>query len=504
MSSSSSPTTYLLDVDIQLDKATGQLVNFRERSKAEMTAAAAGMQAPLAQVEVAAQRAATATSSVGSSVGAAAVSFRGLAPTILTATNALSLMGATGVPAIGALTRGVTALAAGGFTPLGVALGIATTALSFFIGRSNETTKAVEQQQEAVEELVKSYGDLIRARSDPLIARSREGRAGPKPTTLQEMRAAESELVARLGVAEEDLATSNQDTFREMVTRVQAVRNALTELRLEIAQLQAQSAKAPALPEDLPFSFTAPRGRRSSSDALATMFNGGVPTLTADQLAHMPRGGTVSRTPPEIGDWQSTSMFGPSRSQLAELSGGYYVGTDQRTWRSSFEEGAVPPAQQRAIDARAEAEAEAYARALAKDTETMRSFGERGAASITSALNTAITSGDFSSFFSQFQAGITDAVVAAFTYSLVQKPLESALGGLTQNVGGFLGTGVSPGGYGGDAGPAAGYASEVAGLSAAKSARLSPRNVTLLVGDGANVNIGQGGGRGGSAARRPR
>jgi hypothetical protein len=506
--SSDASTTYLLDIDVQLDKATGQLVNFRERSRAEMGAAAKGIETEMSRVESTAKRTMTETASSANKVAAG---FRSVSPTIAAATNALTLMGTQAPPAIGAITRGVAGLAMTGFTPLGIAIGLATSALGFFLGRSQEAEKQALATAEANKKLAESMTLVSRA-PDPTIAigwakwRQEKGLAG-MPTGLaaaeEGLGQAEALLANRrtvmLGMEGHYDPRALSDLYRAVEARKQE-RDYQLELARASGYVTEEERKINALLADRA-TMRLRFGYGTDSDTLANALSG-VSTFNPATMS-VPGLPTAERAA-ELARIRGSLRAGESAAGAQGIAADYFSRLpDHPGFYGNQYPTTAAPVETPSLNRFAAARGEASMRELAKDTSTMRSFGERGAQSITSALNQSITSGDMDPFFSSLQSGITDAVLSAFTNALVQRPLESLLGNLTQNIGGFLGVGQSTDTYGGS-NPGAAYADELAHLPASKSAKMSPKAVTLLIGDGASVNIGQGGGRGGSPARRPR
>ncbi|MGB0889863.1 MAG: hypothetical protein ACPGWS_06225, partial [Solirubrobacterales bacterium] len=78
---------------------------------------------------------------------------RGAPAAIAGMSASLQAMGARGTPAVQALGGAVSALFASGFTPLGIAIGLATTALGLFLAQGEKTEKVAKKAEDRMESL---------------------------------------------------------------------------------------------------------------------------------------------------------------------------------------------------------------------------------------------------------------------------------------------------------------------------------------------------------------
>jgi len=88
----------------------------------------------------------------GAAFGKLGQHVKGAAASVSGFSQAVALMGSKAAPAVKGLGSAVSALAAGGFTPLGVAIGLATAAIGHFVSKQDEATKAAEKHVEKLKE----------------------------------------------------------------------------------------------------------------------------------------------------------------------------------------------------------------------------------------------------------------------------------------------------------------------------------------------------------------
>lgn len=528
-------TVAILDVEVELDKATGQLVGFKERAKSEMAGAADGIERELGRAERAAVQTTQRTAAAGASLKE---TFRGAQPAISGATQALMLMGAQGSPAISGITHALTGMLTNGFTPWGIAIGLATGALGLLVGGMRETAKASEAltakheaEATALAKIVTLQERLSAARSAGIAKQA--GVAGNVATEMENVERLEGEIASlsnrglgivefqRLAAAREELQVARERLHTEQ--GIAALRGdpfmqydqspgngdlvdpnarGAGSSKLTSGELVRRQAAAAA-------AFA--RGRRFSQvgpvdpAAEALQKQAAAEALTVQRMRDEAAANSLGITQREV---ELYRLIGEEREKIANTSGQELE--LRRPLLASYEEELRLLQAQRDAAFSKNVEAEklqedekkrqekskaeaAIAKSLAAESETTRGFGVAAAHSITQALNQSIVSGDFDGFFASFQASLTEAVVASFTYALVQRPLESVLGGLTQNIGAFAGAGQSTT----DAGAGADAAATAdAGAVATKSMRVSPKTIYIGVADGAEVHIGQADGRG--------
>lgn len=115
----------------------------------------------------------------------------GAPATIAVASNAMVAFGAKGAGAIGAVGGGLASLLASGFTPLGVAIGVATIAMAAFGASADK----VDPQIKSAGDRVKSLQERVSKLKDELIATEAVG-FGKRQEFIdaQTLRAAESKL----------------------------------------------------------------------------------------------------------------------------------------------------------------------------------------------------------------------------------------------------------------------------------------------------------------------
>jgi hypothetical protein len=180
--SGQSPTTYLLDVEVELDKATGAIVAFRQRSTSEMDAAAKGMEESLQRAE---KTATDSMQNMAAGANKASSSIQGLRPGIMLATSSLSLMGETGGRAIGTLGLALSRLAAFGFSGPAIAITALVGGLELLASHSRDAaeearkhTEEMKLEQEAANRLGEEYKRLSLALRAKQAGRSPQEQAG--------------------------------------------------------------------------------------------------------------------------------------------------------------------------------------------------------------------------------------------------------------------------------------------------------------------------------------
>lgn len=500
-------TTYLLDIEVETDKATGQLMNFRKTANAEVGAAGREMGAALTSAEATTAKAAVGmTDSLGK-----------LRPLMGTITRGLGAMGVEGAGAFSGLTRGAITLMNTGFTPLGLAVAGVVAGLGVYARSASEARDVTKDLRDEIDRLGVSNAELaqrmeakrqgipfdeFQAAADVAAARDRirgnqiaiavaqkqidefqsfgmeEARAGKQRPDIDVRRQYQiiKESLDQISKEEQNVAglerrlnllKGTSDEWKEILATIQR------------AQEYDRSQIAPGFVDRNRGGYDRPHDRLDLPSPFAEYKPS--PALTAEERF------------PEL-----AAAAAAERQRRAEEAVG--IRSDFDSNRAA--EAATRDSRDEVIQANAERQAAAFAEAqkeamriAARDAETFRGFGEQGAASITAALNRSIQSGDFRSFFAQFQAGMSEAVISAFTYALIQKPLANALGDVTQGIGGLFGYGK-----GGGTGTGAAQSGTMETFMA-NGGGGAPKSVRMNFADGTEISINNKKASGGGVQR---
>lgn len=505
-SAAAGPNSIRIPVVMDLDTATGQLRTFRRVAAVETGAAAKDMGVAITGAEATTAKAAVGmTESIGK-----------IRPLMGTITRGLGAMGIEGAGAFSSLTRGAITLANTGFTPLGIGIAASVALLGVFAKSARDTEEATKGLREEIDRLGQSNAELA--------LRGEAKRTGTPFDELDTTRKIEeandairgSKIAISIALARQmDLelqygsyVTMNLVTQKEYRREVEIVNESLRQitdqernvagLERRLSLLRSESDQWREILATIQRAQAYDRSQVSPGFVDAARKRLGVGDFNAEHdRLQMPDPYAGFKPSPGLVADETTrevaALAAAERQRRAAENAGIL---------SDFEANrAAEAATRESRDAVMQGNAARYAESLAeaqkqamqataRDAEAFRGFGEAGAASITLALNHSIESGDFRSFFAQFQAGMADAVVSAFTYALIQKPLASALGDITGNIGGLFGYGR------GGASPTTAANSGTMETFMANGGGVAPKSVMMNFPDGTSFHIkgGKGGG----------
>lgn len=136
----------------------------------DMGKARAAVNSGMAEIQT---RSSAAMSAVSTEIRTLGPGLKGAQQATAVAMKGLELMGSKGSAAVQGIGNALSGLLAGGFTPLGIALGVVTAGVAAFAATEREAAAAAEETAAAVEKNVKRLADLRTVRD--LLLRGAEG-----------------------------------------------------------------------------------------------------------------------------------------------------------------------------------------------------------------------------------------------------------------------------------------------------------------------------------------
>lgn len=234
---------------------TTSTANFR----AEVAKGAQAVEGFSAAAKRSAQGAAQAAGASGTytaSFGKLGEQVRGASASIGGFSQAFAAMGAKVSPAIKGLGSSLSALLAGGFTPLGVGIGLATAAMSAWIGRQQEASKRSEELTKRLDEQRAKFQALVDATEKAEFARGFRG----SDKGLIEIERAVDDARSRLEQARRDMASATGPggatgaAYAEAKRREVAAEGELARLSnerlLTLRRITAETERAVSVTED--------------------------------------------------------------------------------------------------------------------------------------------------------------------------------------------------------------------------------------------------------------
>lgn len=456
----------LFDVKIETAKATADYKKFTEVVKQGGADAAKSITTTASAAESSAKKTTAATAALAGSAQTMGQKFAGAGGAISGANAALQLMGRQGPPALQTLASAAAAVAVSGFGPMTLAITGAVTVLSLLASTSDAATESLNRQESQVASLA-SQAIVARQQLEALqlgvglgefqideqiaVAEERFRAARRNLAEAEAKLAADRKLVppaipgfegpiergeklvgatrAELGDREAELRLL--ESIRDSRNRQREIREAEAERRKADAEQQAREREIE-------------QSARQRRDRIRAAEDRAIAERAAEQRKNQTLGFQLQslRTGENVGDLELQ----------AEIERRQRLSFPDSSRRDRENKVVIETLQERlALTRELREETERISKAEEND-RFFRSFGEKGAASITGALSQALQTGDLDGFFDSFQAAMSSTFADALASALIQKPLENALGGITSSIGsnagglfGLLSDPTSPG-----------------------------------------------------------